>query len=353
MQVLSKRNVSYTILLLAVLASNYALYRIPEMKPIPDLAVLGSFFDFLVVVPILIYFFIIRHRFSKKYIAATVVLGFGVASFIIPDVYFERFSFLGYIVIVPELLLIGLELYLIYFVIMKFPSLWKSMKQLQQDSSLFRINIQEVMSEKFKDKKFVALWVTEFSLFYYAFFSWRKKAEHPTGTMFTYHKQTSAIAVYVFLIHAIVLESIGFHFLVHQWSPIASYILLVFNIYGIIYFLAEIQAIRLTPFVLTDKKLYLYVGFAKGMSVDLNQINSIDYYQGPAKLSKDDQDNGFDARVTDMDLEPSKPTFVMTLQKPQELKMMYGFSRKVDRVFLNVDQQEAFYSQLKAALGHS
>lgn len=94
-------------------------------------------------------------------------------------------------------------------------------------------------------------------MFHYALFSWKKKLSIKHGDSFTYHQKTSVNAVYIMLIHAIAIESIGLHYWLHSWNAIVAYIILIANIYGILYFLAEINATRLTPFVLTDSHLML------------------------------------------------------------------------------------------------
>lgn len=192
------------------------------------------------------------------------------------------------------------------------------------------------------------VFVTEFAMFYYSLFSWKKKTEMANGQPFTYHKKTSVNAVYIMLIHAIAIESIGLHYFLHQWNPIVSYILLGLNIYGILYFLAELHATRLTPFLLTEKYLLLQSGFSKSMHIPLEQIQELKYYDGPEKFSRKEQDNLYDARV--MDIIQEKPLFEINLKEPQELQLMYGMKRKVKRIVLNVDEPSVFYTEIQKVI---
>ena len=97
-----------------------------------------------------------------------------------------------------------------------------------------------------KRSKLVDVILTECKLIYYAFLSWREKV--PTGkSVYSYHKKTGAIGVYIMIIHATIIESIGFHYLLHQWNPVIAWILLILNVYAMIYFIAEIQAMRKNP----------------------------------------------------------------------------------------------------------
>jgi hypothetical protein len=332
--------------------SNYLLYRVPVLspRPLPQGAVYGSIIDFMVVIPLLTYFFIIRKRYSLKYMGLAILAGYGAAMFIIPNQHFQQFSFVTYLVLVSEGLLILLELYILYKVITKIPKIIKEITALQTKSSYFRMNAHETISTAFPNNKLVSIWVTELSMFYYALFSWKKKAHAENGEMYTYHMKTSSIAVYIMLIHATVLESIGLHYFLNQWNGMVALILLIFNVYGVIYFLAEIQAIRTTPFLLTEKELHLYVGLSKGMSIPLEEVSVFKSYDGPAKIPKEELKGLYIATVPDLDIEPSKPQFELILKNQVDLHLMYGIKKKVSRLVLNVDQPTEFYDSLNGKL---
>jgi hypothetical protein len=178
----------------------------------------------------------------------------------------------------------------------------------------------------------------------YALFSWKKKTSIKHGDSFTYHQKTSVNAVYIMLIHAIAIESIGLHYWLHSWNAIAAYILLIANIYGVLYFLAEINATRLTPFVLTDSHLLLQSGFSKSMYLPLENVKEIMYYDGPEKFSRQEMNDLFDARVPDLIQE--KPMLEILLKDPQVYELMYGLKRKASRIVLNVDEPERFYREM-------
>ena len=55
------------------------------------------------------------------------------------------------------------------------------------------------------------------------------------------------------IIHATLIESIGFHYLFHQWNPVVAWVLLILNVYAMFYFLAEIQAMRKIQLLLQKK----------------------------------------------------------------------------------------------------
>jgi hypothetical protein len=338
----------YVFLASLILLSNYTLYRTSMFGPIPEGAVIGSLLDLLIILPLLTYFMIIRKRYSLKYLGIVIFAGFAAAYYIVPQQHLSEYAFLPYLLMVSEGAFLLLELYIAYTVITRLPTLLKEYKSLSRQNSFFLFNVKNAVEKHLPGNKTAMIFTQEFCLFHYALFSWKKKFHINSGQAFTYHKKTSVNAVYIMLIHAIAIESIGLHYFLHNWNAIVSYILLFLNVYGILFFIAEIQATRLTPYLLTDNHLLLQTGFSKSMYLPLSQIKEFKYYVGPEKFSRKEMAELYDARVADFIVE--KPTFEILLHEPQELQMMYSLKRKVNRIVLNVDEPAAFYSQVKKAL---
>jgi hypothetical protein len=338
----------YLILASLIMLSNYTIYRTSMFGPVPEGAVLGSLLDLLIILPLLTYFMIIRKRYSLKFLGIVIFAAFAAAYFIVPQQHLSEYSFLPNLLIVSEGAFLLLELYIAYTVITRLPKLLKEYKSLSKQNSFFLFNVKNAVEKHLPGNKTALIFTTEFSLFHYALFSWKKKIHINGGQAFTYHKKTSVNAVYIMLIHAIAIESIGLHYFLHNWNAVVSYILLFLNVYGILYFIAEIQATRLTPYLLTDNHLLLQTGFSKSLHLPLSQIKEFKYYEGPEKFSRKEMDDLYDARVADFIVE--KPTFEILLHEPQEMHMMYGFKRNVNRIVLNVDEPAAFYSEVKKAL---
>ncbi len=80
------------------------------------------------------------------------------------------------------------------------------------------------------------------------------------------------------------------------------------------------------------------------LTVPLEEIKSIHHYQGPEKLSKDEKKDLFDAVLTDFMKE--KPTFEIQFKTPQEVKLIYGFKKKVTKAHLRPDEPQKFYDHL-------
>ena len=74
------------------------------------------------------------------------------------------------------------------------------------------------------------------------------------------------------IIHATIIESIGFHYLLHQWNPVIAWILLILNVYAMIYFIAEIQAMRKNPLVVTEEQVVIQIGLERKLLCHLHKL---------------------------------------------------------------------------------
>jgi membrane protein YdbS with pleckstrin-like domain len=165
---------------------------------------------------------------------------------------------------------------------------------------------------------------------YYAFFTWGKKAPAHDGVV-TMHMKTSAIAMNMMLIHAIVIETIGIHWWLHEKSIWISIVLLVLNIYSVIFFLAETQVIRLNPIEIKEGKLYAAQGLTKRIIVPLEKIKEVKWGAKPHKEALE-----FILR----DFEPLEAHVVITLREPLEATMFMGRKKAVTELALRVDEPE-------------
>ncbi|MBK5505793.1 hypothetical protein [Bacillus sp. TH12] len=331
-----------------IMLSNYLLYALPIVPAAPKEVVLGSLLDFMFVIPVITYFFIIRKRYSLTYMFPVVIAGYVFARFIIPSDYLQAFSFVSYVIVAGEIVFVCFELFLIYKIIRVLPKIIKRYKEYRSEYSSFSYAIDAAFDATMKRSKAVSIILTECKLIYYAFLSWREKVPDGECT-YSYHKKTGAIGVYIMIIHATVIESIGFHYLLHQWNPVIAWILLILNVYAMIYFLAEIQAMRKNPIVVTEEQVIIQIGLGKKVVLSFTQIDNIAFYKGESLTAKEEKEV-LDATVMEFIKEP--PTFEITLKEPVKVQLLYGFTKTVSRVHLNVDEKRKFYDAVTERLKH-
>ncbi|CEG21885.1 hypothetical protein BN1080_00804 [Planococcus massiliensis] len=326
----------WALLLLAlVLTSNFLLYHssfssiiIPEESV---WVVSGSLLDLALVAPLLL---LAAFRLTAKQFIGLIASGIILARLLIPSSYIEPFSGLVYAAIGLEVLVIAAEAALIFFLCYHFPKILRSIKN-QEESPLF--TLFPATFAVMKPNPLVSVVLSEALVVYYAFFSWKKRAPDTPYTV-SLHKNTSAIAFYIMLIHAIVIETIGIHWFLHEKSLMLSMILLILNIYSVFYFLAEIQAIRLNPLTVKDGSVQLSLGLSKRMTFRLDSIESIRWGE-PAK--KDTLE--FIAN----DIETGEPQLVINFKAPQKATLFYGRTKEVSQIALKVDNPEKLKNLLE------
>ena len=341
----------FTVILSLVIGSNLLIYRLESIGPLPTGMALGSLFDFIITIPLLVYFFIIRKRYSLKYLLPVMLLGYGVAVLVIPHHLMSAYSFVKYILLAGEAAFFLLELYVFIQLLAKIPAIVKSYRKSESEFPTFTYRMKQAWDQHLKPSRVQEIFFSDVTMYYYSLFSWRKKPPLPDESQYTCHKKTGTITLYVMLIHALVLESVGFHFLLHSWSPLVSIIALVLNVYTLLYFLAEIQGIRHCPIILTDRHLYLQIGIMKQLIVPLEEIKSIHPYNGPETVTKEESKHIFDAVPADFFKE--KPQLEVEFYGPIEAKFIYGFKKKVTKAHLRFDDPQKFYNTLSTKVNES
>lgn len=322
--------------LLLVLLSNFLLYR-PQVQDFFSLQLhsgvaIGSLIDLAIVSPLLVY---ATFKISIKQVIGLIVGGVFIARFFIPFELFAPFSGLLYIGIAFEVLLILAELSLVFLVIYKIPKIRSHMIDMKT-SALYSLipSVKEVVTKNI----LIRIIISEFLMLYYAIFTWKKEApSHPN--VITLHKKTSYIAFNIMLIHAIVIETIGLHWWLHDKSVILSLVLLALNIYSVFYFLADIQVTRLHPAEIKNEKLYVTQGLSARIIVPLHLIKEVEW--GAALPDKNV------LQFMYRDFEPLEPQAIIHLHEPVEATMFMGKEKRVTQFAIRVDEPTKLMELLK------
>ncbi|MGA4720653.1 hypothetical protein [Fictibacillus nanhaiensis] len=327
------RWIPYLLLSLLVIGSNVILYQTTYFQPVPTSVLIGSMFDFLLVIPLLTYYFIIRKRYTWKLTLLVALVSYAFASWIIPDALMKSVSFIPKALLLLEAGFISIELYLLFIVCRKFPQVKKTYSESAVEIP-FLLRFKQAVSVHFTRSRLIDSLVSEVTMFYYALFSWRR-APMINEQTFTYHKNTSYVALQLMLIHALIIESVGLHYFFSQWNHTVSLILLFINIYSILFLIGQMQAVKKVPVIVTEHSLILNIGFIKSLDLPFKYIQEWKTYEGPNELSAAELKYTFEARVSDF--LPEKPNIELLLKKPIRSEIIYGFKKNVTRVVIKVD----------------
>ena len=291
-------------------------------------------FDLLLIVPF-IYFLLIRNtKIPKTTVIPFVILGIVVCTFILPSenqYYLNLFK----IWILPIL-----ELSVLAFISY---NLWKGIKRfkLNKESTFDFFTTLKTTSYEILPKVIVIPVVTEITVFYYAFFDWKKRALKENE--FSYHKTSGTISLLVAIIILIAVETAAIHILLSKWNTTVAWILTFLSIYSIIQILGFLKSMFKRPISIANGKLQLRYGIMNETTVDLKDIESIELSSKEIELNKETRKLSIFGALESHNV-------VIYLKKEHTLIGLYGIKRRFKIVALHIDDKTEFESQLKNAL---
>lgn len=168
----------------------------------------------------------------------------------------------------------------------------------------------------------------EFSVLWYALFSWGRPA--PAG--FTAYKRAGWIAIYCALAIAILAESIPLHFVLPRGWALASNVL---HLYTLLWLVGDLRAMVLRPITVADGVLHLRIGLRWEAEIALSEIAA-------AELS-----NRVEGRKLGV---LGSPNLVLRLRQPHLLHGLFGIRRTASALSLQVDEPAAL---LRAISGNT
>lgn len=331
----------WLLLLLLVLGSNLVLYRtdlgIEILESTNYGVVIGSFIDLVIIAPLL--FLTWKKQKNVKVFVLLMATGIVLARFLIPMQYLEPFVVITWIGFGVEAALLLLELSL---VVTLFRFMTKIIKSTKESKLPMIFAFPSAVDRYVKNHLLIHIICSELLIVYYAFASWRKKPLESKKTI-TLYKNSSYLAFQIMLLHAIVLETLGIHWWLHDKAFIVSILLLIFNIYSVILILANIQALRLNPLHIEESKFYISLGLTKRIEVGWDEIDEVitDKEQLEQKLSKDTID--FIAR----DFGEVFPNAILKLKEPKEAILLWGLKKPYQKLAIKLDDFQQFIEAIE------
>ncbi|MCC3355379.1 hypothetical protein [Bacillus sp. REN16] len=339
----------FMVLALLILSSNYTVMIIQPFEPVTDTLILASLFDLTIVLPLFFYLFVVRNRLSLITLLPVVIGGFWFAYFIVPHHDLVIFDYVKYGIFGLEGLFIIVELFLAALLLRKIPTLSRNYKNQKEIEYFYPPAMRTALTQTFGKKKLIDILVYDFSIFYYGFFSWKKKWESKNHIRsFTIHINSGYFGLFIMLVHAMVIEVIGVHFLIaHFWSPTAAWIFTALDLYALLWIIADYHAVRLSPIVIKDGKFFAQVGIRREIVVNLKTIKSI---QPTITGKKERAQEKHSFAITLPNLFEEDPQFEIKLSEPALANLPFGLKREMTKLYVTVDDKEGFLQELNSYL---
>lgn len=335
---LQKGKAIWLILLLLVIGSNIAIYNTTlyntfNIEQNPQV-VIGSLLDLIVVAPILAIIYL--KKYSWKTAVGLIATGCIVARFVIPSTLLNPYKYITTVGIAVELLIILFELMLITLLLVYLP---KIVLQVKASTAPMVFSFPHAL-DNFSKNPIIKVLSSEMLVFYYAFASWRK--QQPSGI--TLYKNTSYFSFNIMLIHAIVLESLGFHWWLHSKAPIVSIILLIINVYGVIFLIADMRAMKLNPIQIQHTGFYISLGLFRRTYIDYRDIEEV-ILNAEVKQFKEC------AEFIAQDFITAPPQMVLKMKQPQQVDMLYGLKKYCEYVAISCDDATQLLAKIEEGRG--
>ncbi len=322
----------WLVLALIVLMSNVLAYQLPSIISIAaketNWLVIGSLIDCAIIVPALL----LLHfkKWSIKNVIAFMAAGIIFARFIIPSALIEPFAVITWSGILLEVAMIIFEVSLLLVFVRYLPAIIKSVKA---SSVPVLFSFPEAVQQKVQHNTIVQILCSEMLMVYYALFNWRKKAPQRG---FTVYKNSMYVPAIIMIFHACIFEVVAFHWLFYDKWPIVAWIHTLLSAYGLIFLLADFQAMRLHPAVIRQGKLYLSTGLMRRTVIDLEQVKAI-HHEEIEEAFKFDVLGSIE----------EKPSFTIEMKEPQTIYMLMGLEKQARYISIFADEPHALLTAIQ------
>ncbi len=290
--------------------------------------------DLIVSVP-LVYFLLIR----KSKIPSITVIPFMFIGLLIGSYFLPKES-QTYLSIFKTWVLPVIEISILIFVIIKARKIVRKYKEIKGSKTDFYIILKNVCYEILPNK-FVPLFVTEVSVFYYGFINWKTRTI--SDNEFTYHKKSGTPALFYAFILVICVETVTVHFLLDKWSSIVAWVLTALSIYTVIQVFGFAKSLTQRPISINRNSLSLKYGIINEVEISFSDIDKVELSSKP--IQKDTLTKTLSPLG---EIEGHK--IIIHLKKVNELVGLYGIKKKFNRLLLQIDEPQEFNKKIQIAL---
>ena len=289
--------------------------------------------DLLVTVPFVYLASIWKTKIPRTTVIPVLMLCILTGNIVLPNdsqVYLDLFT--SWCLPLIELSILGFVIYKLRKAIMHFRSL-------NSDAFDFYDLLKKTCSE-FLPAKLVTPVVTEISVIYYGFLSWRKRILLPNE--FSYHKRSGTPAVFAGIIMIILIETFAVHVVLLKISYWAAWFLFALSIYSALQMIGFARSLSHRPIAINDDKVLLRYGIMQEAEILIDHIDKVELSR--KRLLKE-----LNIRKLSIlgDLEPHN--VIVHCNAEQSMTGLFGIRRSFCSLALHIDEPERFKDFLQSA----
>lgn len=317
-------------LLLALLLVEHLVTTLPEFGRLPALSAAVTF-DVLAGIPLLYYLLIVRrYRLPVSTVAAVFAAALALGYWLIPTGQQRYLDWASHGLVALEALMLTLA-------VVNLRRLRRAYREAARRGPDFIDNLHAAFAGVFTFP--LGPLVSELAMLRYFLLGWWAHPELGPGQRgFSSHRESGFVALIITLAGLSVIETAAVHLLVGRWSSTAAAVLLVLDLYTLIFLLAHLRAVVLRPLFLEPGQLTVRVGFVWRLRVPLAQVVGAEPLADAPAPDKQ--------RLNLAGPLLTAPNVLLTFAAPVPVTGLYGLRRHVRQVALYVDDRAGLLSEI-------
>jgi hypothetical protein len=169
---------------------------------------------------------------------------------------------------------------------------------------------------------------TEVAAMILAVTGWFRRA--PAG--YSMHRNTGFMAIVGVLCALAIVETVGMHLVIMQWSETAAVVSTVLSAYAVLWLFGAIHAVRLSPIRFLGDDLVIERGFGARVAVPRQLVAETT----PIAAKQDGA----------LDLSYLDPNVLLVFREPVTVHRLFGRTKKADRITISVDDRDDLLAAL-------
>lgn len=289
--------------------------------------------DLVLIIPALHYLLVVRrHRLPAITVVPVFFLSLAIASVVLPA---DDRALYDLVVRLAVPLELGVAGYILYRLLLG----WRAIRAAGTNDVLdryragARASFPATVPSVDRAADAVAF---EAAVVWFATRSWRSRPQLPAGaTAFPGHRASAYAGVVAGLLMVVAVEVVAVHLLLAAWSAAAAWVLTGLSLYGAVWLVGDLQAIRLRPSWVEGDRLCMRLGLRWTATVPVSRVRA-------ARKLAPGEDAGDALRLA----LPNAPRVLVQLDTPATARGVYGIRRTVTSFELGVDDRDAFLRRL-------
>ena len=196
-------------------------------------------------------------------------------------------------------------------------------------------SLDTAFSETLRPRALSSALATEVCAAMLAVTGWFRRA--PAG--YSMHRNTGFMMMFGVLCALAIVETVGVHLVVMQWSATAALVITILSAYGLLWMFGMAHAVRLSPLRFLGEDLVIERGFQSRLVVPRALIADAT----PVATKVDGA----------LDLAYFDPNVLLVFREPIAVHGLFGRTKTADRVTISVDDRDRFLAALSTDRGRA